>query len=134
MRKGLSKSRLMLWRQCPKRLHIETYQKEKIVYGSQAQRLFRIGHELGEAAQRLFPDGVLIEHIYDLKKALFETEQILTARPDSTLCEATFQHEGVLIRADIFWPLEEGYCVTEVNHRLLCMDTTWMMLLFRHGL
>ncbi|MGA2261652.1 MAG: DUF2779 domain-containing protein, partial [Acidobacteriota bacterium] len=61
-----------------------------------------VGHDVGEVARSLEPGGILIETGGDLTKALQETQSALRASKNLTIFEATFEHMGVLIKADIF--------------------------------
>jgi len=56
---------------------------------------------VGDAAQEQYPGGILIEHDQELSEALRETENLLAEPGPVTLFEATFQADGVLIRADV---------------------------------
>ncbi len=98
----LSKSRLISGWQCGKRLWLEKYQPDDAVVDEGMQYRFDIGNQVGAVAQQQFPDGVLIEHDDELSEALRETENRLAEPGPVTLFEATFQADGVLIRADIF--------------------------------
>jgi len=95
----------MAWRQCPKRLWLEVNRPELVVYSPSTQRLFGMGHQVGEVARDLQPGGVLIEPP-TLGEALRETARLLARPGDLTLFEATFSHGGVLVRADLL--LREG--------------------------
>ncbi len=97
----LSKSRLISGWQCGKRLWLEKYAPEKLVYSSATELAFAVGHQVGQTAQGLFPGGILIGHDQDLGQALSQTREILAIPGPITLFEATFQAQGILIRADI---------------------------------
>ena len=100
-RHGLSKSRLLLHRQCPKRLWLKIHHPElEIDNGNQAR--FATGTYVGELAQQLYPDGVLIDGD-SLAQAVIDTKEILTGekRP---IFEATLQADGLLIRAELLLP------------------------------
>jgi hypothetical protein len=101
---GLSKSRLMSWRQCPKRLWLEKRRPDLVQFSAATQAAFATGHEIGGIARQLYdPDGsgVLIGAAGDMAAALRETAAAL-ARPAATpLFEATFERDGLLIRADV---------------------------------
>lgn len=60
-RHGLSKSRLLLHRQCPKRLWLKVYRPELEEIDDSNQARFATGTYVGEVAQQLYPDGVLID-------------------------------------------------------------------------
>jgi hypothetical protein len=112
---GLSKSRITAWRQCPKRLWLQINHPELLETSDQTERSFQIGHEIGELAQRLCPGGILIEDQDNLSAAIAATKAALSAHPDRPIFEATFQHEGLLVRADVLIPTPNGYRMTEVK-------------------
>ncbi len=97
----LSKSKILLGRQCPKRLYLEVHQSELAEPDEGTEAAFATGHAVGEAACRQFPEGILIGHQDDLALALKETEAHLARKEPVTLFEATFQAEGVLVRCDV---------------------------------
>jgi hypothetical protein len=97
----LSKSKLIYGWQCARRLWLDVCEPDLADYGTDAEHRFAAGHEVGAAAQGLFPDGVLIGHDRELSKALEETENLLSRPGPVTLFEATFRHDDVLIRADV---------------------------------
>ncbi len=100
----LSKSRLLSFLQCPRRLWLEVHQPELAKPSAGAQAVMSAGNLVGDIARRLHPGGLLIEHQDRLSEALAETQQLITQKPARPLFEATFQHEGVLIRADLLLP------------------------------
>lgn len=112
---GLSKSRLLAWRQCPKRLWLQIHKPEVMDVGENVERGFHIGYEVGDVARTLYPNGILIENDDDLKAALAATQVALTENPLHTIFEATFQHQGVLVRVDILKPGVAGFDVIEVK-------------------
>lgn len=112
-RHGLSKSRLLLHRQCPKRLWLRVYRPEleEVDDGNQAR--FATGTYVGEVAQQLYPDGVLIDG-EDLRQAVADTQAIL-ASEKHPIFEATLQADGLLIRADLLLPDRDGFRMVEVK-------------------
>lgn len=50
----LSKSRLLAYRQCPKRLWLEIYRPECREDSAATQAIFSVGHRVGELARRLY--------------------------------------------------------------------------------
>lgn len=109
---GLSKSRILAHRQCPKRLWLHIHKPELAHYENQQQQRFDTGNTVGEVARGLYPDGLLIEHD-DLSQCLEDTQEAL--RTGKPIFEATFQHDGVLIRADLLLPDGNGYRLVEVK-------------------
>jgi hypothetical protein len=111
----LSKSRLMNYLQCPKRLHLQTFGPEVAQESAATQRAYSLGHSVGEIARRLVPDGHLIEHDDELNKALAATQAALKGDPARPLFEATFNYQDVLIRADVLAPSRARHRLTEVK-------------------
>jgi hypothetical protein len=132
----LSKSKILAGWQCHKRLWLEVHAPEHAQVSAMTERAFRIGHEVGELARRLFPGGTLIGHDTELSAALEQTAE-LAARPGPlALYEATFRHAGVLIRADILVRdtagrvrLVEVKAATSVKpvHHLDCAVQAWVL-------
>lgn len=114
-RHGLSKSRIIAWKQCPKRLWLQHHRSDLLEVSAEAERGFQIGYEVGEVAQGLYPNGILIEDNDDLTAALASTRNAMAAHPDRPIFEATFQHDGVLVRADLMLPTPAGYRMAEVK-------------------
>jgi hypothetical protein len=109
----LSKSRLTSFRQCPKRLWLEVHKPGEKLESLATLAAFATGHQVGEIAQRAYPDGLLIAPDNDLARALTETQELLPlGRP---LFEATFVHEGVLVRVDLLLPQDAGWHMAEVK-------------------
>jgi len=109
----LSKSRLTAFRQCPKKLWLEVHRPERKVESPDVQARYAVGHQVGAIAQQDYPQGVLIAPDNNLAQALAETPSALAqARP---VFEATFQHGGVLVRADLLLPDGDGWHMAEVK-------------------
>jgi len=111
---GLSKSKLLSWLQCPKRLWLETHRPEIAAPREGVEQLFTIGHDVGRLAQRLQRSGVLIGSQDNLSNALAETSAQVAAGTD-TLFEPTFQYGDVLVRVDILKRRKNGYQIREVK-------------------
>lgn len=130
----LSKSRLLSFLQCPKRLHLALHRPDLAEEDEGAARRMAAGHGVGEIARSLHPGGVLIGHDNDLGAALAETAEKVKASPRVPLFEATFEHEGVLIRADLMLPQGRGWRMVEVKssasvkdyHLQDCAIQTWV--------
>ena len=84
-----------------KRLWLERNAPELLEYSKATEAAFAIGHQVGDAAQSLFPGGILVGHDQDLSQAIRQTQGVLSNPGPVTIFEATFQADGVLIRADI---------------------------------
>lgn len=112
---GLSKSRIAAWRQCPKRLWLQIHHPELSETSAPTERSFKIGYEVGEVAQGLFPNGILIQDNDNLTAAIKSTKEAVTASPELPIFEATFQHDGLLVRSDLLVPASNGYRMVEVK-------------------
>ncbi|MFI3184718.1 MAG: DUF2779 domain-containing protein [Methylococcaceae bacterium] len=112
---GLSKSRLLARRQCPKRLWLHIYKSELLSVSDNTTKVrFNTGNRVGEIARSLYPGGVLIDGS-NLQQALRDTSEILVKSPARPIFEATFEHDGQLIRADLLLPEADGYRLVEVK-------------------
>jgi hypothetical protein len=101
---GLSKSRVLSFLQCPKRLWLERNRPDEAVIDGSSQFVFDQGHDVGRVARTLYPGGHLIAHDDDLSEALAETHKRVAGCPRVPLFEATFQHRGTLVRVDVLEP------------------------------
>ena len=112
-RYGLSKSRILLHRQCPKRLWLKVHRPDLEKVDDSNQARFNTGTYVGELAQQLYPDGVLIAGD-SLGQAVTDTQAVL-AGEKRPIFEATLQAGGLLIRADLMLPDQDGYRMVEVK-------------------
>lgn len=97
--------------QCPKWLWYRTRRPGEIPEADAAtRRRFDDGHQVGDCAKRLFPDGVEIPLDQGLTHAIRETKRAIRER--ETLFEATFLHRSeagsTLARTDILVPVDGG--------------------------
>src|SRR6187402_2843421 len=93
---GLSKSKITMFEQCPKRLWLSVHRPDLAEHDEGAQARFATGHEVGAVACALLPDGVMVEAEPDLAAALATTQALLDSGSDRPIFEATLQHDGVL--------------------------------------
>ena len=100
----LSKSRVLSFRQCPKRLWLEVHRGGREVFGADAELAFIQGNEVGEQARRHFGGGTLVASQDNLSGALAETTAALKVKPAIPIYEATFAHAGLLVRVDALVP------------------------------
>lgn len=110
---GLSKSRILAHRQCPKRLWLQINRPELQEDSEGAIARMNAGTHAGEVARDLYPDGVLID-AEPLSQALADTQAVI-AQGDQPIFEATFQANNVLVRADLLLPDVNGYRLAEVK-------------------
>jgi len=131
----LSKSRLISAWQCAKKLHLEKHHPELGVVSSQTESLFATGNQVGDIAQQLYGTADSVEIAFDFKTMLAETKRLIDGGAGFPIFEATFRHEGVLIRADVLIPEGDGWHVIEVKastsvkdyHVLDCAIQDWVL-------
>ena len=117
----LSKSRLLAYLQCPKRLWLSVHRQELVRYSQAARQGFETGHRVGEMARLLYAQGRAIALPADraLLGTFNEAQGLLfPLDPRSTtkvFFEAAFRHEGVLIRADVLEYSAAGTRLIEVK-------------------
>jgi hypothetical protein len=107
---NLSKSKLLAFRQCPKRLWLEVHRPDLREETSTMPAAFQIGHTVGEIARQLYdPDGLgtMVDAQVDgLGSALACSAALLDS--SAPIFEAGFAAEGAFAFADIMLPMGEG--------------------------
>ncbi|MFO1316554.1 MAG: DUF2779 domain-containing protein [Burkholderiales bacterium] len=117
----LSKSRLVAYRQCPKRLWLQVHRPDLAQRTEAVENRMAQGHLVGAAAHTLYPGGRLIGHVDDLAAALRETQEALAQPGDLTLFEPALRTGPILVRADILirsarrWRMIEVKASTKVK-------------------
>ncbi|MEO8849405.1 MAG: DUF2779 domain-containing protein [Casimicrobiaceae bacterium] len=101
MTRTLSKSRLMAFRQCPKRLWLQIHQPELATVDTGREARFAAGNKVGEIARQLQPGGHLIPHVDDFATARRNTRELLATDGDVVLFEPAFSADGALARVDV---------------------------------
>ena len=108
VQRDLSKSKLISFRQCPKRLWLEVHQPQLREDSKATQAIFRTGHEVGEMAQRLYDPnktGALIDlHAEGIGPAIERTKTLLGG--NAPVFEAGFSAGGAMAFADVMLPVE----------------------------
>jgi len=131
----LSKSRLISAWQCPKKLYLEKHHPKLANVSSQTESLFATGRRVGEIAQKFYGTPDSIEIAFDFKSMLAETARLIEGGANFPIFEATFRHEGVLIRADVLIPGGGGWHLIEIKastsvkdyHVLDCAIQDWVL-------
>ena len=136
-RPSLSKSRLISAWQCLKRVHLEKNHPEFGEVSSQTESLWATGHLVGEISQQLYgtPDSVEIAFDKRLGIMLNKTRELIEGGANFPIFEATFRHEGVLVRVDVLMPDADGWRIIEIKastsvkeyHVLDCAIQDWVL-------
>ncbi len=112
---GLSKSKLMAYRQCPRRLWLSVHEPDCAEEADATTAAFTIGHQIGAVARDLHVGGRLIAPEGPLSLALQETTEALQSAPRQPLFEATVAYKDLLVRADILKPVAQKWDLIEVK-------------------
>lgn len=120
---GLSKSKIAAFDQCAKRLWLQVHRPDLAAVDDGASLRFASGHEVGAIACSLIHDGTMVEAEPDLTSALLMTQQLLASEGAGSIFEATFAHDGILIRVDILSPDGGGgWTIAEVKSTTSAKD------------
>lgn len=102
----LSKSRIIAFRQCPKRLWLELH-KPELRDDSASEVVFRIGYQVGEIARTIYdPEGTGVTIDIDALghgEAIARSARLLT-QGNSPVFEAGLKIDGALAYADVMLP------------------------------
>ncbi|MGY6551705.1 MAG: DUF2779 domain-containing protein [Erythrobacter sp.] len=104
---GLSKSKITAFEQCPKKLWLATHRPELAEQDEGAEARFTTGNAVGEIACALHSGGVMVDPP-SLSEALAKTASLVAGGHPGPIFEATFEHDGVLVRVDVLERLEDG--------------------------
>lgn len=104
-----SKSKLIAFRQCPKRLWLEIHRPD-LRDDSGSEMVFQIGNEVGEMARRLYDEegaGTFVD-INELGFAeAFRLSEELLWRAEGPVFEAGLRIQGALAFADVMLPVDD---------------------------
>ena len=125
MSQKLTKSRILSGLQCVKRLHQDIHHPKRSKDSDTTKFIFEQGNTIGKLACRQYPNGILIERV-PLNLALTKTAELLKVPDCPPLFEATFEHEGVLIQADILIPGKDGFEIIEVKSSTQLKKPTYL--------
>jgi len=102
----LSKSRIIAYRQCPKRLWLEVHRRE-LRDDSSAEAVFAIGNEVGDVARQVYDedgDGIFLDlDEIGFAESLARSAELL-AEGEVPVFEAGFRGGGGLAFADVMLP------------------------------
>ena len=112
----LSKSLFIRGRQCHKSLWLYKRRPELRDEISAAQQaIFQSGTDVGLLAQQLFSGGVEVPYEGLTHQQQIELTKDEIARGTETIYEATFQHDGIFVKADILHLGTDGWEIYEVK-------------------
>jgi hypothetical protein len=107
--RSLSKSKLIAYRQCHKRLWLEVHHPERKVESPATLQNFQIGHQVGDIARQIYdPEnlGALIDiEALGFEQAFQRTAELLKAPQANPVFEAGCKAAGGLAFADVLLPI-----------------------------
>ena len=100
---AISKTRVMSFLQCPKRLWLDQYSPELEDESAYDLAAIETGRVVGETARQVYGQGGghLIDHDRGLRSAVAETASLLEAGGNEPIFEATFDFEGLTVQVDV---------------------------------
>ncbi len=128
----ISKSKFLWGQQCRKLLWTAYHSKALIPEpDAQVQAIFDQGHEVGNLAKKLYPDGIEVgQGVEDLDEVLRLTQQAIKAR--KPMFEAAFSYQGGYAKADILDPVGgNAWDVVEVKSSTAVKDVYILDLAFQ---
>ena len=113
----LSKSKLLAFRQCPKRLWLEIHAPQLREDSGATLANYATGHQVGDIARQIYDPaqhGQLIDpQVEGFDEAFARTQTLLRAR--QPIFEAGFRAEGALAFADVLLPAGKQWRMVEVK-------------------
>jgi hypothetical protein len=101
---SLSKTKILAFSQCPRRLWLEQYHPELEEFADDADSLIELGRVVGAAAQRVYGanGGERITFEAGQRASVNATLALLAGDGTAPIFEATFDHDGLIVQVDIF--------------------------------
>ena len=100
---AISKTKLLSYLQCPRRLWLAQYSPELEDESAIDHAAIATGHVVGAKAREVYGQGAghLVNHDRGLRNAIAETEALLAAGGSEPIFEATFDHQGLTVQVDV---------------------------------
>lgn len=100
---ALSKTKLLSYLQCPRRLWLEQYSPELEDEAAVDLAAIETGRIVGRKAREVYGrgGGHLVSHHRGLRAAIAETEALLAAGGTEPIFEATFDHDNLSVLVDV---------------------------------
>ena len=114
---ALSKTRLLSYLQCPRKLWLEQYSPELEDEDAIDWAAIETGNVVGEMARGLYgaKGGHRISNDRGLRAAVADTASLIEAGGSEPLFEATFDHDGVTVQVDVLDRSGAGPAIVEVK-------------------
>lgn len=106
MSTSVSKSKYVTGLQCPRLLWTHYNDPAVLPKPDDAKEaIFKIGHQVGDLAKALYPDGREVEWTRNLEQTVRDTQELLKLR--IPIFEASFLVDGSYCRADLLVPVDD---------------------------
>ncbi len=113
---NISKSKYIKGLQCHKALWLEKHKPElKADLSAQTEQIFATGHQVGELAKQLFPNGVEIEFDAQNFPSMIAKTKAFVEEGVSAIYEATFSENSVFAMVDILVKNNNAWDIYEVK-------------------
>ena len=114
---ALSKTRLLSYLQCPKKLWLEQYSPELEDEDAIDWAAIAVGREVGDVARQVYANGGghRVSNDRGLRSAIAQTAAALAEGADTPIFEATFDHDGVTVQVDVLDRSTDPHRIVEVK-------------------
>ena len=114
---AISKTKLLSYLQCPRRLWLAQYSPELEDDSAIDHAAIATGHVVGAKAREVYGRGAgrLVNHDRGLRNAIAETGALLAAGGREPIFEATFDYEGLTVQVDVLDRSGEAPRIVEVK-------------------
>ncbi len=114
---ALSKSKLLSFAQCPRRVWLQTYSPELEEPSTERSTQLAAGERVGLIARELYGRGrgELVAFDRGLRAAIETTRALVAAGGSDPIFEATFDYDGVSVRIDVLDRSEREPAIVEVK-------------------
>ncbi len=112
---ALSKTRLLSFIQCPRKVWLEQYSPELEDEAAIDEAAIATGRAVGDAARGIYGNGHQISNDRGLRAAVSDTAALIEAGGSDPLFEATFDHAGLTVQVDVLDRSHDGVRLIEVK-------------------
>jgi hypothetical protein len=114
---AISKTKLLRYLQCPRRLWLEQYSPELEDEDSYDEAAIETGRVVGAMARQVYGNGKgrMVSHNRGLRSAVSETGELLAAAGTDPIFEATFDYEGLTVQVDVLDRTNSAVNIIEVK-------------------
>jgi predicted RecB family nuclease len=114
---AISKTKLLRYLQCPRRLWLEQYSPELEDEDSYDEAAIETGRVVGAMARQVYGNGsgILVSHHRGLRSAVTETEKLLASPGTDPIFEATFDYDALTVQVDVLERTNDAVNIVEVK-------------------